>query len=158
MAGVHRSQKRALDGYPRNRWFWTTMWVLGAEPRLSVKAASAFNHWAISAAASWIILICIVVFLSSFNQILCSYRQTPLKATSLCVCVMCMDEYNTSDLYKLVSRVPISKVCGKSNIFPLFSQILFNFKNLYFLKVILCLHFVCVLFYFLLLYLRRGLM
>ena len=33
----------------RNRWLWT-MWELGIKHRFAAKAASALNHWAISAA------------------------------------------------------------------------------------------------------------
>jgi hypothetical protein len=32
------------------RWLWATMWLLGIELRTFVRAASALNYWAISAA------------------------------------------------------------------------------------------------------------
>lgn len=51
---VHRGQMRAL--YPLElelQVLWAAMWVLGPEPRSSVRATSAFNHWTIYLSSSW---------------------------------------------------------------------------------------------------------
>lgn len=50
--GTHRGPKRMLDSPPTwsDRWLWTALWVLGAEPRLSGRTVNAFDWGVISPA------------------------------------------------------------------------------------------------------------
>ena len=50
-------------GFPRaglNRWVWAIMWLLEIELRSSGKIVSALNHWAISLAPRFILLLIIL--------------------------------------------------------------------------------------------------
>lgn len=65
------------------RWPWAAIWLLGTEPRSSVRAESVLNFWLISLAP----IICSYFFLILFAEwVFCLHsfnRYSPLEATSL---------------------------------------------------------------------------
>lgn len=48
ISGVHGGQKKLLDSLELELQLESTIWMLRTEPRSSLRAASALNHWAIS--------------------------------------------------------------------------------------------------------------